>query len=68
MDQSTPLQFSLQPFGLYSNWTLKRETTNEIKRELEQTAAADLLPIESHAIANVSLLACLQKLSTAALL
>ncbi len=44
----------------------ERVTTNEIKRELAQTAAADLLPSGSHATANVSLLARLQKLSTAA--
>ncbi len=37
----------------------------EIKREPAQVAAADLLPNESHATANVSLLACFQKLSTA---
>ncbi len=42
-------------------------TTNEIKRGPAQTAAADLLPNESHATANISLLACLQKLSTATL-
>ncbi len=32
-----------------------------------QTGAADLLPNEFHATVNVSLLACLQKLSTATL-
>ncbi len=33
-------------------------------KQYRQTAAADLLPHESHAAANVSLLARLQKLST----
>ncbi len=42
----------------------ERATTNEIKCEPVQTAVADLLP-ESHATANVSLLAHLKKLSTA---
>ncbi len=35
----------------------ERETTNEIKCEVAQTAAADLLPNESHITANISLLA-----------
>ncbi len=39
--------------------------TNKIKLELEQMASAGLLPNKSHASANVSLLACWQKLSTA---
>ncbi len=43
----------------------KRVTTNEIKLELAQTTAAKLFSNESHATANISLLACLQKLSTA---
>ncbi len=42
-------------------------TTNEVKQEPAQTTAAELLRNESHATANVSLLACLQKLSTATL-
>ncbi len=45
----------------------EREATNEIKCEPTQSAAADLLLNESHATANVSLLACLQNLSTATL-
>ncbi len=46
----------------------ERETTNEIKCELEQKqAAAELFPNKSHATANVSLLACKQKATTAAL-
>ncbi len=35
----------------------ERTTTNKIKRELAQTAAAELLSNKSHATANVSLLA-----------
>ncbi len=47
---------------------LKRESdTNEIKHELAQTAAVDLLPNESHLTANVSLLARWQKLFAATL-
>ncbi len=37
-DQFTLLQLSLQPFGLSSD---RRETTNGIKNEPEQTTAAD---------------------------
>ncbi len=53
MDQFTPLQLSLQPFGLTVNLWCKldlkeRETTNKIKRELEQKqggeGAAEVLP------------------------
>ncbi len=36
-----------------------------MKREPAKTAAVDLLPNKSHATANISLLAPLQKLSTA---
>ncbi len=46
----------------------KRKTTSLIKSEPEQTAAADLLPDESHATANVSLLGYLMKLCTAVIL
>ncbi len=49
----------------------RRSTTNEIKRDTEHKQegedAAQLLPNESHATANVSLLAHCQKLPTAAL-
>ncbi len=45
----------------------ERQATNEIKCKPTQSAAADLLLNESHATANVSLLACLQKLLTATL-
>ncbi len=45
----------------------KRATTIEVKRKPPQTAAVDLLLNKSHATANISLLACLQKLYTAAL-
>ncbi len=45
-----------------------RVTANKIKCKLAQTASADLLPNEFHATANVSLLARLQKLSTATLM
>ncbi len=58
------------PAAVWSQFKLdlkERETTKEIKCGPTQTAAADLLPNESHATANVSLLACLQKLSTATL-
>ncbi len=58
MDQFTPLQLS--PATVRSQ--LKRNlkggaTTNEIKGELAQTAAAKLLPNDSYATANVSLYA-----------
>ncbi len=59
------------PATVWSQFKLdlkERETTNEIKHEPLQTAAAELLPKESHATANVSLLAGLQKLSTATLI
>ncbi len=36
----------------------ERATANETKRELAQTAKGKLLPKESHATGNVSLLAC----------
>ncbi len=45
----------------------ERATSNEIKHELAQIAATDLLPNESNATANISMLACLQTLSTASL-
>ncbi len=45
----------------------ERATTNEIKRLPVQTAAANLLPRESYAKANICLLALLQKLFTATL-
>ncbi len=45
---------------------LRRESNNkETMCELAQTTAVKLLPNESHDTANVSLLACLQKLSSA---
>ncbi len=46
---------------------LKERETNRIKCKFVQMAAAELLPNESHASANVSALAHLQKLSTATL-
>ncbi len=64
MDQIIPLQLSLQLFGHLK----ARATTNKIKCEPVQMAAADLLPSESHSAANVSLQARLQKLSTATLI
>ncbi len=45
----------------------KLDLKRERQQTKEQTAAADFLPNESHATANVSLLARLQKLSTAPL-
>ncbi len=44
---------------------LERDGDNKVKCEPVQTAAVDLLPNQSHATANVSLLARLQRLSTA---
>ncbi len=67
--QFTLLQLALQLFRLSSNWTQKRErdTTKEINCEPAQATRAKLLLDESHATANVSLLACWQKLPTATL-
>ncbi len=45
----------------------ERATKNQIKHQPVQNVAADFLPNESHAKANVSLLARLQKLSSATL-
>ncbi len=45
----------------------ERATTNKIKCEPVQMAAVKLLPNKTHATANVSLLACSQKLPTATL-
>ncbi len=56
--------FSWNSFILFQAW-LKRESENKIKREPEQTAAAELFPNKAHATANVSLLALYQKLPTA---
>ncbi len=58
------------PATVWSQFKLdlrERATTNEIKHEPAQTSAEDLLPSASHATANVSLLDCLQKLSSVTL-
>ncbi len=68
MDQFTPLQLSLQPFGLSSNWTSKREIKHKPEHKQGGEAAAELLPNESHATANISLLVHKQKLPTATLM
>ncbi len=62
IDQFTSLQLVWSQFKL----DLKERETNEIKHKLVQIVAADLLPNESHATANISLLAHLQ-LSTGTL-
>ncbi len=71
-DQFTPLQLSMSKTVQFKQDFKEKATTNEIKHEPEkkrgEEAAAELLPNESNATANVSLLAHSQRLSTAALM